>query len=42
MEVVILLNTLSQTDPEYDLDIKEDVQEECSNFGRVKHIHVDK
>lgn len=42
MEVVILFNTLSQTDPEYDLDIKEDVQEECSNFGRVKHIHVDK
>ena len=31
-----------QMDPEFDLDIKEDVQEECSNYGRVKHIHVDK
>lgn len=42
VEVVILLNTWSQTDPEYDLDIKEDVQEECSNYGHVKHIYVDK
>ncbi|XP_031500652.1 uncharacterized protein LOC116264517 [Nymphaea colorata] len=32
----------TETDPEFDLDIKEDVQEECSNFGPVKHIYVDK
>jgi hypothetical protein len=31
-----------QTEPDFDLDIKEDVQEECSRFGNVKHIHVDK
>ncbi|KAG6761698.1 hypothetical protein POTOM_034927 [Populus tomentosa] len=32
----------TETEPDYDLDIKEDVQEECSRFGNVKHIHVDK
>ncbi|KAF7134980.1 hypothetical protein RHSIM_Rhsim08G0004300 [Rhododendron simsii] len=37
-----MFDPATETDPEYDLDIKEDVQEECSNFGRVKHIHVDK
>lgn len=31
-----------ETDPEYDLDIKEDVYEECSKYGVVKHIHVEK
>ena len=31
-----------QTEPDFDLDIKEDVEEECSKFGRVKHIYVDK
>ncbi|KAL2905830.1 RNA-binding protein rsd1 [Bienertia sinuspersici] len=30
------------TDPEFDLDIKEDVEEECSKFGPVRHIYVDK
>ncbi|XP_058179440.1 uncharacterized protein LOC131298141 [Rhododendron vialii] len=37
-----MFDPATETDPEYDLDIKEDVQEECSNYGRVKHIHVDK
>lgn len=32
----------TETEPEFDLDIKDDVQEECSNYGRVKHIYVDK
>ncbi|XP_011045848.1 PREDICTED: RNA-binding protein 39 [Populus euphratica] len=32
----------TETEPDFDLDIKEDVQEECSRFGNVKHIHVDK
>lgn len=31
-----------QTEPDFDLDIKEDVEEECSKYGRVKHIYVDK
>ncbi|XAR73244.1 hypothetical protein NMG60_11007152 [Bertholletia excelsa] len=37
-----MFDPAAETDPEFDLDIKEDVQEECSNFGRVKHIYVDK
>ncbi|KAG0451978.1 hypothetical protein HPP92_025911 [Vanilla planifolia] len=32
----------SQTDPDFDLDIKEEVQEECTKFGPLKHIYVDK
>ncbi|CAI0468812.1 unnamed protein product [Linum tenue] len=32
----------SETEPDFDLDIKEDVQEECSKFGTLKHIFVDK
>ncbi|XP_077248687.1 uncharacterized protein LOC143888214 isoform X2 [Tasmannia lanceolata] len=32
----------SEAEPDFDLDIKEEVQEECSNFGPVKHIYVDK
>ncbi|XP_078440052.1 splicing factor, CC1-like protein isoform X2 [Wolffia australiana] len=31
-----------ETEPDFDLDIKEDVQEECSKFGALKHIFVDK
>ncbi|KAJ3682476.1 hypothetical protein LUZ60_015049 [Juncus effusus] len=31
-----------ETEPDFDLDIKDDVQEECSKFGVVKHIFVDK
>ncbi|GBG88761.1 hypothetical protein CBR_g48379 [Chara braunii] len=32
----------NETEPDFDLDIKEDVSEECSKFGIVKHIYVDK
>eukprot|EP00252_Welwitschia_mirabilis_P001785 TRINITY_DN1171_c0_g2_i5.p1 TRINITY_DN1171_c0_g2~~TRINITY_DN1171_c0_g2_i5.p1 ORF type:complete len:600 (+),score=149.55 TRINITY_DN1171_c0_g2_i5:260-2059(+) len=32
----------TETEPDFDLDIKEDVQDECSKFGIVKHIFVDK
>lgn len=35
-------DVLTQTEPDFDQDIKEDVQEECSKFGEVKHIFVDK
>lgn len=31
-----------QDEPEFDLDIRDDVQEECSKYGGVKHIYVDK
>jgi len=32
----------NETEPDFDLDIKEDVQDECSKFGAVRHIFVDK
>ncbi|XP_027363546.1 RNA-binding protein 39-like isoform X1 [Abrus precatorius] len=32
----------TETEPDFDMDIKEDVEEECSKYGRVKHIFVDK
>ncbi|KAJ7563090.1 hypothetical protein O6H91_03G096500 [Diphasiastrum complanatum] len=32
----------TETEPDFDLDIKDDVQEECSKFGVVKHIYVEK
>lgn len=42
----LLLNNMFdpsvETEPDFDLDIKEDVQEECQKFGAVKHIFVDK
>lgn len=31
-----------ETEPDFDQDIKEDVQEESSKFGALKHIYVDK
>ncbi|KAH9621496.1 hypothetical protein KSS87_002751 [Heliosperma pusillum] len=31
-----------ETEPDFDLDIKDDVQDECSKFGSLKHIFVDK
>ncbi|KAI6701022.1 hypothetical protein NL676_015346 [Syzygium grande] len=31
-----------ETEPDFELDIKEDVQEECAKFGNLKHIFVDK
>jgi len=32
----------TEKEPDFDMDIKEDVTEECSKFGRVRHIAVDK
>ncbi|KAG5598533.1 hypothetical protein H5410_029903 [Solanum commersonii] len=29
-----------ETDPEFDLDIRDDVKEECYKYDRVKHINV--
>lgn len=31
-----------QKEPDFDLDIKEDVEAECSKFGKLNHIYVDK
>ncbi|XP_047320650.1 uncharacterized protein LOC124924695 [Impatiens glandulifera] len=31
-----------EMDPKYDLEIKDDVEAECSKYGTVLHIHVDK
>ncbi|CAH1433696.1 unnamed protein product [Lactuca virosa] len=37
-----MFDPAAESDPEFDLDIKEDVGEECSDYARVKHIYVDK
>lgn len=37
-----MFNPAEETDPEFHLDIKEDLMEECGKFGPVKHIMVDK
>ncbi|KAJ8769614.1 hypothetical protein K2173_005217 [Erythroxylum novogranatense] len=37
-----MFDPATETEPDFDLDIKEDVEEECSKYGRVKHIFVDK
>ncbi|KAI4350258.1 hypothetical protein L6164_004731 [Bauhinia variegata] len=44
-ECLLLKNMFDPKDekePDFDLDIKEDVEDECSRFGKIKHIHVDK
>ncbi|KAK6946451.1 Splicing factor RBM39, linker [Dillenia turbinata] len=44
-ECLLLKNMFDPTEekePDFDLDIKEDVQDECSKFGALKHIYVDK
>eukprot|EP00249_Psilotum_nudum_P020997 c27926_g1_i3 orf=632-2377(-) len=42
----LMLNNMfdpkTETDPDFDLDIKDEVQMECSKFGVVRHIFVDK
>ncbi|KAK4741332.1 hypothetical protein SAY87_024920 [Trapa incisa] len=37
-----MFDPATETEPDFDLDIKDDVEEECSKFGMVKHIYVDK
>lgn len=44
-ECILLKNMFdpsTETEPDYDLVIKEEVEEECSKCGAVKHIYVDK
>ncbi|KAK1274907.1 Polyadenylate-binding protein RBP47C [Acorus gramineus] len=43
-ECILLKNMFdpsTEMDPEFDLDIRDEVQDECSRFGPVKHIYVD-
>ncbi|KAL9256802.1 RNA-binding protein 39-like protein [Drosera capensis] len=37
-----LFDPAAETEPDFDLDIKEDVYDECSKFGQVRHIYVDR
>ncbi|OVA00238.1 RNA recognition motif domain [Macleaya cordata] len=37
-----MFDPTTETEPDFDVDIKEEVYEECSGFGPVKHIYVDK
>ncbi|XP_048334754.1 uncharacterized protein LOC107425512 [Ziziphus jujuba] len=37
-----LFDPATETEPDFDIEIKEDVEEECSKCGTVKHIYVDK
>ncbi|CAL9037716.1 unnamed protein product [Musa banksii] len=43
-ECILLRNMFdpTETQPDFDMEIQEDVQEECSKFGSVKHIYVEK
>ncbi|KAG2716406.1 hypothetical protein I3760_03G124700 [Carya illinoinensis] len=36
-----MFDPATETEPDFDMDIKEDVEEECSKYGRVRHIYVD-
>ncbi|XP_039033765.1 RNA-binding protein 39-like isoform X2 [Hibiscus syriacus] len=36
-----MFDPATETEPDFDMEIKEDVEEECSKYGRVKHIYVD-
>ncbi|KAI7747760.1 hypothetical protein M8C21_028509 [Ambrosia artemisiifolia] len=42
----LLLNNMFdpelEDEPDFDLDIKEDVQSECSKYGKLRHIYVEK
>ncbi|XP_028798556.1 RNA-binding protein 39 isoform X2 [Neltuma alba] len=43
-ECLLLKNMFDPNDeePDFDLDIKEDVEAECSKFGKLRHVYVDK
>ncbi|XP_020609509.1 RNA-binding protein 39-like isoform X2 [Orbicella faveolata] len=44
-QCIMLLNMFDPTkekDPDWDADIRDDVLEECTKYGYVYHIHVDK
>ncbi|XP_062007257.1 uncharacterized protein LOC133724516 [Rosa rugosa] len=37
-----MFDPATETEPDFDVDIKDDVEDECSKYGRVKHIYVEK
>jgi len=37
-----MFDPATETDPEWDLDIKEDMLEECAKFGQVETVYVEK
>ncbi|KAJ0233917.1 RRM domain-containing protein [Hirschfeldia incana] len=37
-----MFDPATETEPNFDEEIEEDVKEECSKYGEVKHIYVDK
>lgn len=37
-----MFDPTTETEPEWDLDIKEDMLEECSKHGQVEHVHIEK
>lgn len=37
-----MFNLAEETEPDWDQEIAEDVEAECSKYGRVRHIHVEK
>merc|ERR550525_2202103 len=37
-----MFNPAQETDPDFDLDIREDVMDEVQKYGTLRHIYVDK
>lgn len=37
-----MFNPTKETDPDFDLDIREDVMDEVGKYGQLRHIYVDK
>lgn len=37
-----MYNPTAETEPDWELEIAEEVQEECGKFGKVEHLHVAK
>ena len=37
-----MFDPATETDPNWDEDIREDMVEECSKHGQVEHVHVEK
>lgn len=37
-----MFTAATQSEPEWDLELAQDVQDECTKFGHVLHLHVDK
>lgn len=42
MKISNMFDPASETEPDWDMDIKDDTEQECSKFGSVLHCHVEK